>query len=80
MRLEYPQKGVPSWLYRAVPDGSEEGRENLTARLTLHLPTRLTGYLKVALTKSGVPRVREGGQIPSGDHYEAVTALGLGLG
>lgn len=76
--LGYPWKGVPSCLYRAVPDGSNEGRGNLTGRLTACLTTSLTAHLTRSLTKSGVPSGREGGQTGLRDRLEAVSAFPLG--
>lgn len=78
VRLGYPWKGVPSCLYRAVPDGSNEGRGNLTGRLTACLTTSLTAHLTRSLTKSGVPSGREGGQTGLRDRLEAVSAFPLG--
>lgn len=76
--LEYVEKGVPSRPYASVCPTEIEGFGNLTGDLTAVLTVRLTGYLKVALTKR---RVRDGAGVEqrgSGHGLEAVAALGLG--
>ncbi len=49
--LGYMEKGVPSRLYRRVPEGLGRGLGNLTERLTESLTPDLTDHLTAGLTK-----------------------------